>query len=58
MMKHTAERRDGERVEICQADDCPDNDEVNRLLDLQLNGIKYFYRALERDGKIWFGGEA
>jgi hypothetical protein len=54
MIRHTVERRDGETVEIWQADGCPDNEEVNRLLDLQLNGIKSFYRALERDGKIYF----
>jgi hypothetical protein len=58
MITEKVKRRDGETVEIWQADDCPDNEEVNRLLDLQLNGIKSFYRALERDGKIWFGGEA
>jgi hypothetical protein len=58
MIKHIANIRAGETVEIWLPDSCPDTEEVNRLLDLQLNGIKSFYRALERDGKIWFGGEA
>jgi hypothetical protein len=28
-----------------------DNETVNGMLDLQLNGIKTFYKALERNGK-------
>ena len=58
MIKQKVERRDGETVEIWLPDDHRDTETVNEMLDLQLNGIKYFYRALERDGKIWFGGEA
>jgi hypothetical protein len=58
MQKHKVKSSDGGTVEIWLPDGYADTEEVNRLLDLQLNGIKYFYRALERDGKIWFGGEA
>jgi hypothetical protein len=58
MIKHKVERRHGGIVEIWLSDNCPDTEEVNRLLDLQVNGIKSLYRALDRDGKIWLGGEA
>jgi hypothetical protein len=58
MIKQKVERRDGETVEIWLPDDCQDTETVNSMLDLQLNGIKSFYRALERNGKIWFGGES
>jgi hypothetical protein len=58
MLKQTVERRDGETVEIWLSDECPDNETVNGMLDLQLNGIKTFYKALERNGKIWLGGVA
>jgi hypothetical protein len=43
MLKQTVERRDGETVEIWLSDECPDNETVNGMLDLQLNGIKTFY---------------
>jgi hypothetical protein len=58
MIKHNVTTRDGKPVEIWLPEDGLDLEEVDRQLDLQLIGIKSFYRALERDGKIWFGGEA
>jgi hypothetical protein len=44
MIKQKVERRDGETVEIWLPDDHRDTETVNEMLDLQLNGIKYFYR--------------
>jgi hypothetical protein len=58
MIKHKFENSDGETVEVWLSDNCPEVDELNRLVDLQVNGIKYFYAALQRDGKIFLGGDA
>jgi hypothetical protein len=58
MIKHKFQNSDGETVEVWLADNCPHADELNRLVDIQLDGIKSFYTALQRDGKITLGGEA
>jgi hypothetical protein len=58
MITRTLERQDGERVEVWLPDVVEDAAIINDKLDLQLLGIKLFHRALERSGKIWFGGEA
>jgi hypothetical protein len=58
MITRTLERQDGEKVEVWLPDVVEDAGSVNDRLDLQLLGIKLFHRALERSGKVWFGGEA
>jgi hypothetical protein len=58
MIKHKFQNSDGETVEVWLADNCSHVDELNRLVDIQLDGIKSFYTALQRDGKIFLGGEA
>jgi hypothetical protein len=58
MIEHKFQNGDGETVEVWLSDNCPHVDEINRLVDIQLDGIKSFYLALQRDGKIFLGGEA
>jgi hypothetical protein len=58
MIKHKFKNHDGDAVEVWLADNCPHVDEINRLVNIQIDGIKSFYLALQRDGKIFLGGEA
>jgi hypothetical protein len=51
IIKQKVERRDGETVEIWLPDDHRDTETVNEMLDLQLNGIKYFYRGSKETEK-------
>jgi hypothetical protein len=57
MIKHKFKHHDVE-TEVWLSDNCPEVEELNRLIDIQVDGIKSFYTALQRDGKIFLGGEA
>jgi hypothetical protein len=51
MIKHKFQNSDGETVEVWLANNCPHADELNRLVDIQLNGIKSFYTASKETEK-------